>query len=1118
MNLYSYFPKSVHRDVFSALTPSDPLVISGVSNITAKSYVIGDLLENQKFKNIFWILNNNKEIYDAKNNLPFWADCEIVALDNLLTDSKDDYRITETIAGIHDTSNKIYLINSEDINIPMPTYEEIKEAGVVIQNNQEIRTVDFFNKLIKMGYQPSADVTLRKGEYRRSGGVVNVYPPNYGSIIKIEVDYDRVTGIWLYNQETKQLGKEIQKIDFLPVNVAGSTGTLLNHVAQNDLIIIDDVDEQDKLMVDPIGKIQAKKLLFTSFPKTDEKYFHMRYLSVLKYYNIFDLLNDLRDKIQRDWRINILTKRVKELKNIFDEENVRYSLKNNSEAKIVIIDAGDLENVPSSFQNIQYGIQLLTDKEIFNLGRTSKSRGGQKINLDFLTGLRVGDLIVHMDHGIGRFLGVVPKTIDDIHREYLEIAYAENDRLFIPIDQADKISKYVGGEEHEPQLSRLGAVEWKTVSQKIKKETEKIAKELLELYAKRAQVKGHNYGPDTDEQRRFDTLFPYEETPGQMKAIQDVKNDMESGRPMDRLVCGDVGFGKTEVAMRAAFKAIQGGKQVAFISPITILADQHYKSFLKRAEGFNIQIEMLSRFRGHKEQKNILERLKKGDINVVIGTHRLLQDDIKFLNLGLVIIDEEQRFGVKQKEKFKQIRNQVDILTLTATPIPRTLNLAMNKLRDISTITTPPPGRLPIITEVRRYSDRLIVETIKNEINRQGQVYFLHNRVETIESIAEKLRKLMPEIKFLVAHGQLAPHDLEQRIMDFTNKKYDVLVSSTIIENGIDLPNANTLIVDDAENFGLAQLYQLRGRIGRSKTQAFAYFLYQARQLRLDAKKRLKAIVDASELGSGFQVAMRDLEIRGAGDILGVSQHGTIRVVGINHFLRMLNKTIDDLRTGQATAAEEHHLDVSIELPMEAFIPDSYIPDTKDKINVYQKLSSVDNLELLEEFQEDLITEYGHFPKQVSNLFQILQIKILAKMAGLVNVKSIPVGNAGRQITLHMSPKVTAEQIMNLLKYNPRWLISGEKLKIDLKNLGFNWSEKLKENIRLLIPKTSLPAKPIVKQSPQPNQQLDSKPIHKPNPQPSPQSRHQPELQQGLPLDFPSDNPSDPQSDQQPES
>lgn len=1051
MNISQFFPLDIHKQEFSQLDNKSPLVLSGVSNTTSKCYLVAALKKQRGVRNIFWVTNDNKEVYDVQNNLPFWLNEPIVALDDLTSEYAEDYRLTEIVAGLHDSKPKIYLINRKDTEVPIPSYDEVREAGVLIQKGADVRVVEFFNQLIKMGYYPSADLTLKKGECRRSGGVINVYPPDQQSVIKIEMDYDTVSGVWYYDQDTKQLGAELKSIDILPLNITGNGPGLLQRCTEKDMIIIDDIDEELGFE-ERLEKLKVDKVIFTSFPKSDEDYFHFRYLSVLKYYNIFDLLNDLRDKMQRDWKINILTKRTKELTAIFHEENIRFGTKPSDDTKIILIDAGELENVPTSFQAPQQNIQFLTDKEIFNLSKTNRNQSVHKINLDFLTGLRVGDLVVHLDHGIGRFLGVVPKTIDEIKREYLEIAYAENDRLFVPIDQADKISKYVGGEDNEPQLSRLGAADWKNVSQKIKKETQKIAKELLALYAQRAQVSGHNYGQDTDIQREFESSFPYEETPGQMKAIADVKKDMESDKPMDRLICGDVGFGKTEIAMRAAIKAVQGGKQVAFISPITILTDQHYKSFSKRAAGINVRIEMLSRFRTPKEQKEILERLRKGDIDIIIGTHRLIQEDVKFFNLGLVIIDEEQRFGVKQKEKFKEIRAQVDILTLTATPIPRTLNLALNNFRDISTITTPPPGRLPIITEVRRYSDNLIREAIQKEIDRDGKVYFLHNRVETIESIAEKMRKMMPNIKFIVAHGQLQPQDLEDRILQFKEGQYQVLISSTIIENGIDLPSANTLIVDDAENLGLSQMYQLRGRIGRGKTQAYAYFLYQARQLRLDAKKRLKAIVDASELGAGFQVAMRDMEIRGAGDILGVNQHGTIKVVGMNHFLRMLNKTIEEMKAGREPTEETKLQDISIELPLEAFIPDTFIPDTKDKINVYQKLSSVDNIDLLAELKDDLVAEYGHFPKQVSHLFQILEIKIYAKEAGLTNVKSIPMGNAGRQIILHMSAAVTAEQIMNLLKFSPHWLISGDKLKIDLKELGFNWPEKLKENIQLLLP------------------------------------------------------------------
>jgi len=519
---------------------------------------------------------------------------------------------------------------------------------------------------------------------------------------------------------------------------------------------------------------------------------------------------------------------------------------------------------------------------------------------------------------------------------------------------------------------------------------------------------------------------------------------------MDRLVCGDVGFGKTEVAMRAAFKVVQNKKQAAFIAPITILADQHYRSFRKRMDSFNIRVELLSRFRTPKEQKEILKKVAKGEVDIVIGTHRLLQQDVKFKDLGLVIVDEEQRFGVKQKEAFKKMKTEVHMLTLTATPIPRTLNIALNKLRDISTITTPPPGRLPIITEVRRYSQGLIREAILREINRGGQVYFLHNRVQTIDGMADKLRSLVPEARFGVAHGKLGSGDLEERVLSFKDHKFDVLVSSTIIENGIDLPNANTLIVNNAERLGLAQLYQLRGRVGRARTQAYAYFLYHGQRLKLDAKKRLRAIVEASELGSGFQIAMKDLEIRGAGDILGAKQHGAINVVGVSHFIRMLNKAVDDLKAGKIVKEDEPE-DVAIELPMTAYIPDTYIVNSKEKINAYQKMSAADNMDYLTEIRDELVEDYGRMPKEVMNLFRMLELKILAKTAKLVNVKAEDMGmNMGKEIVLHMSSLVKPENIANILEYNRKWYISGTRLRVKIGDLGLHWFDGLRESVKRL--------------------------------------------------------------------
>ncbi|KKR26594.1 MAG: transcription-repair coupling factor, transcription-repair coupling factor (superfamily II helicase) [Candidatus Peregrinibacteria bacterium GW2011_GWE2_39_6] len=555
-------------------------------------------------------------------------------------------------------------------------------------------------------------------------------------------------------------------------------------------------------------------------------------------------------------------------------------------------------------------------------------------------------------------------------------------------------------------------------------------------------------------QELFEQSFLYEETPGQIKAIRDVKSDMERPKPMDRLICGDVGFGKTEIAMRAAFKAIQNGRQVALVSPITILADQHYHSFKKRMDDFNVRVAMMSRFKTAGEQKKIIKQLKNGEVDIVIGTHRLFQPDVEFKNLGLVIIDEEQRFGVKQKEHLKELRKEVDILTLTATPIPRTLNISLHGLRDITTITTPPPGRLPVITEVRRFSFGLIQEAIQREIDRGGQVYFLHNRVETIEEMAQRLRTLLPKVRFIVAHGKLNSSDLEGRILAFKDKKFDVLVSSTIIENGIDLPNANTLIVNKAEKFGLAQLYQLRGRVGRARIQAYAYFLYHSQRLPIDAKKRLRAIVEASELGAGFQIAMKDLEIRGAGDILGANQHGAINVVGVSHFIRMLNRAVDDLKEGRLTKMSEIPPEVSIEIPLPAFIPDDYIVSSKDKIGVYQRLASADNFDYLEELEQDLIEDYGRMPKEVANLFHVLALKLLAKKARLVNVRAENIhGKGERQIVLTVSNQVKPENILNLLEYNSKWLVSGNKLKISFEELGVSWVDELKIALKKLSEK-----------------------------------------------------------------
>ncbi len=958
----------------------------------------------------------------------------------------------------------------EDLFKKVPNKKIVKELTTSVKIGDEIDSVEFFQRLIAAGYEISDDEHLEKGTYIKRGEVIEIFPVNFGNPVRINLGFDEVESIEVSDElgTYRQLKDETKSdtLKILPI-VVDKKGNLLDYLGEKDLLVEDELeifdefyDQYDQLLKEKKGRFRSFEI--TSFMEDEGNHEHLHYLSVLKYQNVLDMISDLKEKRMAGWKTVLFTKHQEELEEIFKEKELPYSTElkelNREEAEggeIVVVGIAKEEVFPEAFQTPSEKIFVVTDKEIIGLKETGTKRTvTTKAFSDFLTSLKPNDYVVHQDHGIGVFLGLDKKTIDEITREYLKIGYAENDKLYVPIDQADKVSKYIAGEDSKPRLTRLGSAEWNTVTSKVQKETEKVAKELLELYAARALAKGHKFKPDEELQKKFEDTFPYEETPGQIKAIVDVKRDMERPQPMDRLVCGDVGFGKTEVAMRAAFKSVQSGKQVAVIAPITILADQHYKSFKKRMEDFHIRVEALSRFQTPGQQKEIISRLAKGEVDVVIGTHRLLSDDVDFKNLGLLIIDEEQRFGVAQKEKFKKLRSEIDILTLTATPIPRTLNVSLNGLRDITTITTPPPGRLPVVTEVRRYSNGLIREAILRETERGGQVYFLHNRVETIESMAEKLRALVPEAKFLVTHGKLSPAELENRILQFKEGKFDVLVSSTIIENGIDLANANTLIVNNAEKFGLAQLYQLRGRVGRSKRQAYAYFLYHSERLKLDAKKRLRAIVEASELGAGFQIAMKDLEIRGAGDVLGVNQSGTINVVGVSHFMRMLKKAVDDLKEGRKgdhlKEAEENE-EVTIELPLNAYIPDNYILSSKEKISVYQKLSNADTKTYLDELQNDTVEEYGKMPKEVLNLFTVLHLKILAKEAGIVNVKAENIHKKEKQeIVLQMGSKVKPENIVNMLNYNQYWRITGTRLRIKTAELGNDWVKGLEESLKAL--------------------------------------------------------------------
>lgn len=1069
-NLIRFFPTVLNDRVLNMLNSRKNFSVSGGTNFSAKVFTVADILrEAEKVKGAIWIVNNQQEQELIVQTLKIWTDLEVGSFDSKIVgnvpasklDRMKKLKLMELMALVRSPKKRVLVIPYYDLLNQIPEVEWVNKAILTVKKNAEINMMDFYESLIAMGYEMAEDSYLSRGSYLRSGDVLTIWPVNSTHPIRVEIGFEKVEHIESFDQDTeeKEAVNILKEIDIWPINYEKSGATFVNAFKHDDLIIEDELEIFDEFFEEwnsSFNEVYTKHrtLSFVTFNDDEDSHQHLHYLSVLKYRGAYDLVNDIKEKYRDSWNMLIFTKDKTELSAIFKENNLVFnedlSQFGYGHFKIFLIEVDKEQALPNAFQNPELRLLVVSDKEISSLKDEKKKKFNQKVFFDFISSLKTGDYVVHSDHGIGVFLGLEQRKIDDSTREYLKIGYAENDKLFVPIDQADKVNKFIGADDNPPKLTRLGSAEWNTITRKIRKETEEIAKELLALYAERKSAKGFKFKDDDKRQQQFEESFPYEETPGQLQATVDVKHDMERSIPMDRLVCGDVGFGKTEVAMRATFKAVESGKQVAVVSPITILADQHYRSFKKRMDLFHVRVEMLSRFRSPAEQKKIVEKLSKGEIDVIIGTHRLLQKDIAFKDLGLVIVDEEQRFGVKQKEALKELKKEVDFLTLTATPIPRTLNIALNKLRDISTITTPPPGRLPIITEVRRYSQGLIREAILREVERGGQVYFLHNRVQTIDGIAEKLRVLVPEARFGVAHGKLGSGDLEERIVAFKDHKFDVLVSSTIIENGIDLSNANTLIVNNAEKFGLAQLYQLRGRVGRGKKQAYAYFLYHGQRLKLDAKKRLKAIVEASELGSGFQIAMKDLEIRGAGDILGAKQHGVINVVGVSHFIRILNKAVEDLKAGRVLREEEPE-EVSVEIPISAFVPDKYITNTKEKIAVYQRLSGADNVEYLAEIKEDIEDEYGALPIEVLNLLKVIEMKIFAKAAGVVAVKAESVYlSKDKEILLQMSNLVKPENIMNLLEYNSKWMISGNKMKIKMADLGFQWIEELVISLKKL--------------------------------------------------------------------
>ena len=714
------------------------------------------------------------------------------------------------------------------------------------------------------------------------------------------------------------------------------------------------------------------------------------------------LAQDIKKAIEENKNVIILSGNesgAKKVEALLEQENINYkyfekledaqekiyknSIKSELQNKRVVISNGTLS---SGFECYDLNLVVITGEDFINKQQkkrknTDAFKQGEKV---VFADLRAGDYIVHKTQGIGIYIGVnTITTADGITKDYIKIKYKNDDVLYVPTDMLDNIRKFIGGGEAEPKLNRLGSKEWENTKARVKSNLREVARDLLELYAKRQNAKGYMFSKDTPWQKQFEDSFPYNETDDQLRCIEEVKKDMESDKPMDRLLCGDVGYGKTEVAIRAAFKAVMDQKQVAYLVPTTILANQQYEEFKSRMSEFAVNVELLNRFRTKKEQEEVIRKLKLGEVDVVVGTHRILSKDVEFKDLGLLIVDEEHRFGVKDKEKIKKIKENIDVLTMTATPIPRTLHMSIVGIRDMSVIYEPPQNRKPVQTYVLEYDDEIIKEAITKELERNGQVFYLFNNVERIIRKADEISKLVPEAKVEFAHGKMTGNEIESIMQDFIEHKIDVLVCTTILESGIDIPNANTIIVENADRLGLAQLYQIRGRVGRADKQGYAYITYRRDKLLSEvADKRLKAIKEFTEFGSGFKIAMRDLEIRGAGSLLGEIQSGHMEQVGYDTYCKLLDEVVKEMQG--ITVKQEK--DIQIDINLSSYIPENYIEDTAQKIEIYQDIALCRNDKDIEDVIDEIIDRYGSMPQEVENLIEIARIKILCRTANVLKI------------------------------------------------------------------------------------------------------------------------------------
>lgn len=941
----------------------------------------------------------------------------------------------------------------------VPSPEIFIDQQNYIKKDSQRQFQSFLQMLGTSGYIRT-EIVEDVGHFAVRGGIIDIFPWSSDDPVRIEFFGDRVESIRSFNVISQRSIEEIDEIEILPnLESEENTNSLFDYLADQTVFVVEDykiLQDRAQEFESYISEKYQSLLADNVYPaKPSQRYlewdeindqlkrrsvFHFGLLmdSGIPQYRFESILpptfaghlNRLFSYLSKSSSNKIFTiiqcdskSQAERLSDILEDENLD---------ETVHIMVGALHH---GFVLPELNLQVLTDHEIFD--RFKRRRTYKRFKngeyLRSLSALNLYDYVVHVEYGIGQYRGLHIVESGGGKRECIKIAYAEGDVLFVSVDRLNHVQKYASEEETIPKLTRLGSGEWERIKQRTKESIEKIAAELIEMQAARKTEKGYVFSEDTHWQKELEASFQYEETEDQLRSINEVKKDLEQDSSMDRLLCGDVGYGKTEVALRAAFKVVMDGKQVIILVPTTILAYQHFQTFKERMAEFPLHIEMLSRFRTAKDQKKIIEKLTTGEIDIVIGTHRLLSDDVKIKNLGLLVIDEEQRFGVKHKEKLKKIRVTVDVLIMTATPIPRTLHLSLMGARDLSHIETPPRNRLPVITEIHEWDDDLIYQAINREIERNGQVYFVHNRVKSIEGMKKILSEIVPAAKIVIAHGQLPERQLEKIMLDFIHKKYDVLISTMIIENGLDIPNVNTIIIDHADKFGLAQMYQLRGRVGRSNLQAYAYLLVPHVSKLTDlAQKRLRAIQDFTDLGSGFKIALRDMEIRGIGNILGKEQSGNIQAIGFDLYCKLIDESVHHYKSKNLPQETKQDLrrytDAKLDVNFDLMIPEEYISSETERVSIYHRLVNFLEIKDLKQIKNELLDRFGPVPAEVMRIVDAIGLKILG---GKIYASNIRLDN--HYLVLRFSEDKNETEfhnkiLTNILRYNrTKVAFSGEQ-------------------------------------------------------------------------------------------